>query len=106
VIFVYLCEAHAADTWPLSPTAPPSHKSVAERAAVGLAFLERWPAFAELLHSWYVDDIGDEATIRLGLWPERYVYLQHGRAVWASTFKEDPNLCDELRAAAETVFKQ
>lgn len=82
-----------------------SHKSLEDREASGAAFLEQWPAFAGLLHSWFVDDMGDEMTVRWGLWPERYILLRHGCVAWASSLSNEPvDLPSELRAAAATAF--
>lgn len=101
---MYLCEAHALDSWPLSPAAPVNHRSLADRQAAGEAFLRQWPAFAEQLHAWYIDGMDDGTTIANGLWPERYVVLKGGRATWASAFSEDGPLPVELRAAAAAAF--
>lgn len=105
VIFVYLCEAHAADSWPLSTRAPRNHKSLDERQTAGAAFLRQWPALAQQIHSWFIDDLDDQTTITNGLWPERYLLLKEGRVAWKSTLSETPgDLSNDLHAAATENF--
>jgi len=106
VLFLYTCEAHAWDSWPLSPNAPENHTSIEERASTARAFLDKWPAFSSLLHGHYVDDMGDAATIANGLWPERFVLLRDGVATWASTLNDDVpgDISHDLRTAAQQAF--
>jgi len=106
IIFFYLCEAHAWDSWPLSPNAPKNHANLGERVAAASSFLSRWPSFAQLLHSTYVDEMDNATTIALGLWPERLLLLKHGAVSWASTFSDDVSskLVQQLQQASQQVF--
>jgi len=78
-----------------------------ERQAVGEAFLDQWSDFAQLLHSWYIDDFDDTTTIANGLWPERYLVLRDGRVTWASVLSEGPSrdFTQELFDSATAAFK-
>lgn len=78
VFFIYLCEAHALDVWPLSPLAPKSHADLAERQTVAEDLLSSFPAFASLLSGTFLDNMDNEVTETFGLWPERYLLLQGG----------------------------
>lgn len=102
VLFVYLCEAHAVDAWPLSPEAPRCHRSLEERQAAAAAFLGRWPDFAGELQGCYVDGMDDGSTLANGLWPERYLVVRDGIVVWASSFTEDP--VQQLKSAVAAAF--
>lgn len=82
--------------------APRNHRSLAERQVAGEALLQKWPAFAEQLHSWFVDGMDDGSTIANGLWPERYLILKEGRVTWSSSLSDNGH--QSLRAAAMAAF--
>lgn len=84
VIFVYLCEAHAADTWPLSPEAPCQHKTLQERLTAARALLSSHPDFASAVDEWFVDTLENTTTVANGFWPEKYVVAREGVVEWAS----------------------
>lgn len=102
LLFVYLCEAHAADTWPLSPAAPRSHKSLGERRWAAESFLGRWPDFASELDGSYIDGMDEASTLANGLWPERYLVVRNGLVAWASNHTEEP--LQQLRGVAAAAF--
>lgn len=89
VLFVYLREAHAIDSWPLSPDAIPDQRSLADRQSAGQTVLDTWPEFAEQVSECFIDTLDDTTTIANGFWPERYVVVRKGRVVWASSFMLD-----------------
>mmetsp|Transcript_43194 Transcript_43194/g.113756 ORF Transcript_43194/g.113756 Transcript_43194/m.113756 type:complete len:127 (+) Transcript_43194:1025-1405(+) len=101
VIFAYLCEAHAVDTWPLSPEGRASHKSMKDRGEAVAEFLARFPEFDALVSAVVVDDMTDATTVANGLWPERWVVLEDGVVKWTSSLAGDqgPVGQDLLRAA-------
>lgn len=106
IIFLYLCEAQARDSWPLSTNAPNNHTSLEERVSAGQKLLAEHPGFAQQLEGWYVDDMDDATTIANGFWPERYVFTVGGKVVWASTIAEatGTSLPDDFAATAASVF--
>mmetsp|Transcript_32202 Transcript_32202/g.39584 ORF Transcript_32202/g.39584 Transcript_32202/m.39584 type:complete len:105 (-) Transcript_32202:158-472(-) len=85
---MYLCEAHAADSWPLSTNAPRNHTCLEERVCAAQAFLGKWPNLQDLVDMVLVDEMDDSTTISLGLWPERFLLLEQGVVKWASSFKD------------------
>jgi len=88
---MYLCEAHAADSWPLSTNAPRNHQCLEDRISAARTFLEKWQHFRDILDMVVVDDMDDSLTISLGLWPERFLLLEHGVVQWSSSFQDvDP----------------
>jgi hypothetical protein len=103
VLFIYLSEAHALDTWPLSSDAPRSHSNLESRRDAATGFLSRWPQFAREVQCSFVDGMNDENTIAKGLWPERYLVIRHGVVTWASVLTEEP--IDELWHAATRSFQ-
>lgn len=106
ILFLYLCEAHALDSWPLSPNAPKNHSNLLERRAAAAAFLCKWPAFQQLVQGVYVDDMDNTATIGFGLWPERFLVLKKGVVTWASTLNDEVpgDLPQQLQEAAQQTF--
>lgn len=104
VFFLYLHEAHARDFWPLSPSAPLVHVDLPGRLAAASSFLERWSSLAAQVQGTYVDDMSNELALKYGLWPERVVLLQHGRAEWASDFEQYGG--EELLDAAGRIFAE
>lgn len=88
VIFMYLCEAHAADSWPLSTKAPQNHRTLEERIRAAKAFMQTWPALREVVHNVVVEEMDNALTMSLGLWPERFLDLEDGEVQWASSFKD------------------
>lgn len=98
VLFIYLSEAHAIDTWPLSSDAPRSHANLDNRRDAATRFLSRWPQFAREVQFSFVDGMNDENTIAKGLWPERYLVIRDGVVTWASALTEEP-IGDMWRAA-------
>lgn len=106
VFFIYLAEAHALDTWPLSTSAPRSHKSLSERHAAAKAFLSREADFAAEIETCFLDGMDDALTKELGLWPERFLVLEEGAIQWANTFRDTPVRTDleELGEALRHTF--
>lgn len=107
VVFLYLVEAHAADSWPLSLHAPSSHKSMEERIQVASKFLCQHPKLSALVDEWYVDNLDDATTRANGLWPERYALLEGSAVLWASSLAFEDRYMDipqALRSAANTVW--
>ena len=91
MIFMYLCEAHAADFWPLSTNAPRNHRCLEERVSAAQAFLQKWQSLKDVVDMVLVDAMDDSVTISLGLWPERFLLIEQGIAKWASSFEDaDP----------------
>lgn len=91
MIFMYLCEAHAADSWPLSTNAPRNHTCLEERVSAAQAFLQKWQSLQDVVDMVLVDAMDDSVTISLGLWPERFLLIEQGIAKWASSFEDaDP----------------
>ena len=88
VVFMYLCEAHASDSWPLSTNAPRNHRSLEERTSAAQAFLQKWKSLQDAVDIVLVDSMDDSITISLGLWPERFLLLEHGTVQWASSFED------------------
>lgn len=89
---MYLCEAHAADSWPLSTNAPKNHTSLEERVCAARAFLQKWPSLQDAVDMLLVDGMDDSITISLGLWPERFLLLEDGVVKWANSFEDaDPD---------------
>jgi hypothetical protein len=107
IVFMYICEAHSAENWPLSPEAPLNHKSLEDRVVKANNFLQDWPDLNSMLSKpvVVVDSLDDANTISNGLWPERYLLLREGKVVWASTFGSDSELVSMLEAASE-LFSQ
>lgn len=103
VFFIYLSEAHALDTWPLSSDAPHSHANLDLRRDAATSFLSRWPNFAREVQCSFVDGMNDENTIAKGLWPERYLVIRDGVVTWASSLTEEP--IGELWRAATRSFQ-
>lgn len=70
------------------------------------AFLDSWPAFAQLLHSCYVDEMANTLTVDYGLWPERFFLLRDGVVAWASTLTDEVpgSLHEEMLGAAQQIF--
>lgn len=92
VVFLYLAEAHAADTWPLSPNAQTVHRSLEQRLAAAASFLAARPELASLVDEWYMDSLDEATTLSNGLWPERYMLLNGQTVMWASSLSmEDRN---------------
>lgn len=81
---MYLCEAHALDTWPLSPNAPKNHSSLNDRQKATEQLLQKFPSFNSLLDECLIDQLDNSSTISNGLWPERYLLMQGDSVVWAS----------------------
>lgn len=104
--FLYLCEAHAKESWPLSPDAPNNHGSLNERVAAATSFLDKWPTLKGLASATYVDQMENDTTVCNGLWPERFVLLRHGVVSWASSLIEDStaDLPQKLSEAAQLSF--
>mmetsp|Transcript_51322 Transcript_51322/g.112487 ORF Transcript_51322/g.112487 Transcript_51322/m.112487 type:complete len:127 (-) Transcript_51322:175-555(-) len=106
VIFAYLCEAHAVDTWPLSPEGRASHKSMEERREAVATFLGRFPEFNAVVSTTVVDDMTDTTTVANGLWPERWVVLDDGVVKWTSSLAGDQGpVGQDLVAAAEAAYE-
>lgn len=85
-VFVYLAEAHAANTWPLSKCGPTAHEDLQERRQAARNFLERFPGLSTLVgQEVYIDDMSDKTTVDFALWPERYMLLEAGEVRWASS---------------------
>lgn len=106
ILFVYLCEAHALDSWPLSPNAPRNHRCLQERQAAAEALLQRWPAFAAVVDATYIDKMDNVTTVQNGFWPERFFVVRAGAPVWASVLCEAPpcHLGDDLSNAVSHAF--
>lgn len=104
IFFIYLCEAHALDSWPLSHNAPPNHRSLCERRLAATSFLTRWPALQGLIKQTLIDNMDDRTTVELGLWPERFLFLQGGKVAWASSLTEEgtEDLASQLLAMAHS----
>lgn len=85
VIFVYLAEAHAADSWPLGDSAQKVHRNMGERVAAAQIFFHENPMLAAAVDEWYVDDLDNDVTLSLGLWPERFLLLQGPLVKWNSS---------------------
>lgn len=99
---MYICEAHSAENWPLSPEAPLNHKSLEDRVTKASNFLHDWPDLKRILsRPVVVDGLDDASTTLNGLWPERYLLLREGTVVWASTFGSDSEMVSLQEAAAE-----
>jgi len=105
---MYLAEAHAAETWPLSESAPRVHGSVEERLAAAQKLLDTYPEFARLLEGrLYVDSLDNATTLANGLWPERYLLLEGSEVLWSSTlsFEErTTNVPAQLISAAHSLW--
>ena len=71
-------------------------------------FLRAWPGFAETLGLVLVDGMDDALAVSWGLWPEKFLLLEHGVVKWASSFKDvgDMQELQELEAAAEQLSKE
>lgn len=104
LIFVYLAEAHALDTWPLSSGAPASHSTIEERLEEAKKFLAGYPRFASLVDGhWYIDALDDETTRRNGLWPERYLLLDGAVVRWSWTLSYEERYRDIPEALQDAV---
>lgn len=109
VIFIYLAEAHAADSWPLSPSAQNVHRSLEQRLAAAKLFFHDNPMLAVAVDEWYVDALDDCITKHYGLWPERYLLLDGPTVKWNSTLSYEDRHADIpalLRDAAHTIWKR
>jgi len=94
---IYLPEAHAAETWPLSANAPHVHTNLQERLTAAHNLLNMYPEFANLLKDQiYVDNLDNTTTLANGLWPERYLLLEGNHIRWASTLSFEERLTDVL----------
>jgi len=106
---LYLSEAHAAETWPLSENAPSMHNSNEDRLSSARSLLETYTDFADILNGEiYIDDIANAITLAYGLWPERYVLLEGNKVIWASTLSFEERCTDvltQLHAAARAAWR-
>lgn len=107
-MFIYLAEAHSSD-WPLSHQPPAPHASANDRAEAAKRLVQQQPWLAQLAEKRiYIDDVENEATKRLGLWPERYALLEGPTVRWASSLDFEHRFSDvlsELRAAAGRLWR-
>lgn len=97
VVFVYLAEAHSADSWPLtlSKCVPRSHQDTVERLSAAQRFFTDFPKFAAFVQDrWYLDSLDNSLAVRFGLWPERYVLLDGQRVCWCSTLNFEERFTD------------
>lgn len=105
---LYLAEAHAAETWPLSTNAPKVHGSIEERLAAAQNLLAEYPGFAQLVQGRiYVDDLDNKTTLANGLWPERYLLLEGNHICWASSLSYEERFADvpkQLSNAARELW--
>lgn len=106
---VYLAEAHAADTWPLSENEIcAQHNFVEQRLCAAKRLLDQYPDLTDLLEGrLYVDNIDNQTTLAHGLWPERYLLLDGDKVQWASTLSFENRLVDinsQLLLAARQVW--
>jgi len=105
-VFLYLAEAHAADTWPLSAGATKAHTGEEDRLRAARALLEAFPEVETLFGAHvYADAMTDAMATGLGLWPERYVLTAAGEATWASSLAFEhrwDDVCGSVLAAAST----
>ena len=106
VVFMYLCEAHAADSWPLSTNAPKNHTCLEERICAAQAFLHKWQSLQDVVDMVLVDAMDDSLTVSLGLWPERFLLTEQGVVKWASSFEDaDPEeMVFELSKISEMIW--
>lgn len=100
---MYLCEAHALETWPLSPNAPKNHSSLSDRHQAIEQLLRKFPRFNSLLDECLIDHLDDASTISNGLWPERYLLLQGGLVAWASDLSSGSEVAALGKAASELL---
>lgn len=111
LVFVYLDEAHSADTWPLtcSQGVPQAHRSSHERRAAAEAFLAKNDLLASLVKDhWYLDDMENSLAILNGLWPERYLLLERQEVIWASTLSFEQRFTEvpeAVRKAAASKWR-
>lgn len=94
VVFLYLAEAHAADSWPLSGCARSVHRSLEERLKAAQGFLDEHPGLASVVDDVYVDDMDENTTVANGLWPERYLLLNGAMVQWASSLRFEDRCVD------------
>ena len=47
-----------------------------------------WKSLQDAVDIVLVDSMDDSITISLGLWPERFLLLEHGTVQWASSFED------------------
>lgn len=107
-MLVYLAEAHAAETWPLSKDAPHIHNNLEERIGAARRLCKEYPQLDDLLDGRvYVDGLDNATTLANGLWPERYLLLEGNDVVWASTLSFEERLADvpaQLKDAAHSLW--
>jgi hypothetical protein len=106
VVFVYLQEAHATDTWPLTSNGHilSAHRCDEDRISAARAFLDEYPSFASLVRDqWYVDTSDNGFAIQNGLWPERYLLLDGHRVCWASSLLFEERFTDIPHALRDAV---
>lgn len=108
IALLYLSEAHANETWPLSVHAPPAHGSTVERLQAARQLLSQHPQFASMLENRiYADSLDNALAVGYGLWPERYMLLDGNVVGWTSSLSFEArcaNLPQELAAAAVTLW--
>mmetsp|Transcript_15908 Transcript_15908/g.29105 ORF Transcript_15908/g.29105 Transcript_15908/m.29105 type:complete len:111 (+) Transcript_15908:836-1168(+) len=106
-MLIYLAEAHAEDTWPLSRCAPPRRAQVHERVEAVQQLLAQNPQLAALVQDRvYVDGQQNAITLEYGLWPERYLLLEGNKVLWASALTYEARANDmskDIPAAAAAV---
>lgn len=104
---MYLAEAHAVDSWPLSSKAQKTHSSISHRLEAARSFLREYPELASLIDEMYVDSMDNATTVSNGLWPERYLLLDGPTVLWASSLRFEDRLADiptHIREAAASLW--
>jgi len=101
---MYLAEAHAADSWPLSAEARTTHSCLSQRLEAAESFLAEYPGLASLVDEVFVDSMDDKTTIDNGLWPERYVLLEGQSVLWASSLRFEDRGADVPRLIRDTAL--
>lgn len=88
MLFVYIAEAHASDTWPMGYTVQwPQPTSLTQRqqyAATMAADLRMRPAFHVV-----VDSMENEFNVALRAWPQGVYVARAGRLVYSSSTDDD-----------------
>jgi len=105
---MYLAEAHAADTWPLSNNCLNAHSNITHRLAAARSFLTEYPELASVVDEMYVDFMDDKTTVNNGLWPERYLLLDGRTVQWASSSRFEDRFVDipgRILEAATSLWK-
>ena len=104
VVLLYMCEAHAKETWPLSAAAPVSHSTETDRLHAAEQLLARFPGLAAVVGKHvYLDSLDNQAATALGFWPERYVFIEDGRVHWESSLRLEDRFADLPKAIAEAA---